>query len=301
MGKNGYDQRSELLWVTPEMLNLDPFQKYRSLLHGFDWENWRDHEVKQKNVELMRRKSSLHLEIGDRKGGWIFPEKIYVDDPTYVTRASEHVESIDRLILAQPMCHSLAVRLDYISNTLLPYHIEQSLAKQDNVRIASFGSGTGRDVMNAMCKFNGRITADFYDLDPLAFREGKKIATEKGLLDKVNFLQQDLTKVDQMYDIGLLVGVICPLPDPIAKRVLRSVRKNIIPERGRLIVSSSSDKMEISDPLSRWLIEYSANWFLQFRTAERMKEVLESGDLQVLNNTQEPSGYNKLAVCSRVV
>ena len=297
-GNERYLERAQMSWINGNTFTTPVFQRYRQLNQGLDWENWNDPAVKQKNVEIMRKRSSLHLEIGARKGGWIFPEKIYLDNPAYMSRAPEHIDAIDRLILEQPMCHSLRVRFDDLTQSLIPKYIEEGLSKKDSLRVASFGAGTGRDIMTVMTRYH-QITADLYDIDESALSVGRDIARTMGMEDRVNFYPQDLTKIQQReYDLGLLIGIICPLEDKTARIVLKAVKRNLS-DTAPLIVSSSSDKMRYEDPLSRFLIEYSADWFLEFRDAARMEEVIRSADLAVIENTQESSGFNRLAVCRK--
>jgi hypothetical protein len=291
-------RKTEMSWVTPTILSSDPFTTYSSLLPQVDLDRWNSPDVKARNVSVMRRYSSVHLEVGRSRGGWVFPEKLYVDDPCYVTRAPNHTDALDRYIMQQPMCHSLAVRFDYISRILVPRLIRAVQTHKDHVRIASFGSGTGRDVMAAMHSCDKCVTADCFDLDGQAFVEGRGIAEQLQLTDRVRFIEADFTKVSrESYDIGLMIGIICPLTDTLARRVLKRVATMIVPG-GLLLISSSSEKMEMDDPLCRFLIEYSADWFLQFRDAARMDAVITSAGLNIIDSATEPSGFNRLVVAA---
>jgi hypothetical protein len=288
--------RRDLSWVKPEMLGLQSVIEFRDILPEFKLDGWENPEVRDFNIDLLRRISSIDREIIDNKGGWSFPEKVYLDDPTYLTKAPEHKEELDRFTLRQPMCHSLSSRFVYITKTLLPKYIERALIHSDNVKVASFGSGTGRDIMTTMLNYPN-VTVDCYDLDSLALSEGRKISENLGLQGRVKMIHQDLTAINNgYYDIGLVVGVICPLPDTIAKRLLKIIRKNIDPKNGSLIVSSSAEKMEHDDPLSRFLIEYAANWYLQFRDNARMEQIGIKTGYTPLELGHEPMNYHKLAV-----
>jgi hypothetical protein len=295
-GNTRYEERSRMAWVNEDTFSLPTFQRYKEILPGINWVNWNQPEVKAQNARLMNDSSSIQYEISLRKGGWIFPEKVYLNNPNFMSTAPHQVEDVDRHILDQPMCHSLKDRFDYITKDLLPKYIERVLERKNQVKIASFGSGTGRDVMTVMPNYPG-VTANFYDTDESALSEGRKIAQEMGLQNRVQFTNQDLAKIrGHKFDLGLLVGIICPLPDRTANTVLRAVKRNFS-EGSYLAVSSSSDRMGTEDPLCRFLIEYAASWFLEFRDAERMRQVMNSAGLEVVENGREPSGFNNMAVC----
>ena len=89
-------------WVTPAMLSSSPFRTYSSLLTKVDLVNWNVPQVKMHNIELRRRHCRVLAEIGRSQGGWLFPEKVYFNDPIYVTHAPRHVEALDRLIMERP-------------------------------------------------------------------------------------------------------------------------------------------------------------------------------------------------------
>ncbi len=291
MGKN----RRNLSWFDNSSFMSFPFKQYLNLLPEFNF-NYLEQSAKNENISLIKSRSSLCKEIIENKGGWLFPEKVYVENPTYLTRANEHNDELDKYILNQKMCHSLRTRFDYVSQELLPSEINKQLKNKDFVRIASFGSGTGRDVLYALKYFGKNVVADLYDLDSLALSEGRKISEAENLQDRVRFIHQDLNTIQNgVYDIGLMIGIVCPLPDLIARRVLRNARKYISGE-GILLVSSSSDKMEFEDPLSRFLIEYGANWFLQFRNDVRMKNLMESSGYKDVRIEHEPLNHHKIAI-----
>lgn len=294
----GANNLRDMSWVTPELVESSSFQGYTKRLSGVTWEDWNSPKVKQQNIELMGQKSSLTHEVIGNKQGWLFPEKVYVGDPNYFAQAPEPHEPIDRYIMRQPMCHSLKTRFHYVSDVLVPNYIRHFLAEKGKVRIASFGSGTGRDVIEAMTNFGDEdVTADLYDVDQSCLRVGREIAKQKGLEHKVRFIQENLTQIDDShYDVGLLVGVICPVPDRHASIAMKRVKRHIHPDNGVLITSSSSEKMESDDPLSRFLIEYTADWFLQFRDENAMHALNTKAGYETVALTAEPTGYHRFVI-----
>jgi hypothetical protein len=122
-----------------------------------------------------------------------------------------------------------------------------------------------------------------------------------GLKNAVRFCKQDFTQLNSnvKYDIGLMIGIICPLPDKIAYKVMNSVKDSITKD-GFLLVSSSSTKMGEAEPVNRFLAEYTANWFLQFRTKERMQKCGDNAGYKVLDVVNEPNDCNKLVICKNL-
>jgi len=287
----------DLSWVEPGVFERRPFREFGMLLPELAFSDWRSPEVRAANVAAMQTKSSLCSEVVRNKGGWQFPEKLYTGDPNYITSAPNQCEAVDRYIMRQPMCQSLAARFAFISGHLLPAYVGRCLKSRPTVRIASFGSGTGRDVMHAMRWFGDEVKGDLYDLDRSAFSVGAAIARQFGLQNRVRFIQADLaalTLTRPTYDIGLMIGIVCPLSDRLARRVIRAVTRTLKPG-GLLVVSSSSERMEAGDVLCRFLIEYTAGWFLEFRDDRRMRGLLPR-TMEIVESTAEPSGFNRLAV-----
>jgi ubiquinone/menaquinone biosynthesis C-methylase UbiE len=284
-----------------EVKSLPDFYRYKYYLPEFDFENYQDPHTRERNIDLLKRKSSMWNEIITNKGGWLFPLKMYLGDMNYLSKATEQNELLDSFASNSVMARSIYKRFRYISDTLLPELIKEILNKKDRVKIASFGSGTGLDVLEAMKYFNDNITADFFDIDSTALKLGRLFAEKLSFKNTVRFFKQDFTqlKSNVKYDIGLMIGIICPLPDKIAFKVMNSV-KDKISGGGVLLVSSSTTRMGESEPVNRFLAEYTSNWFLQFRTKERMYKCGESAGYKVLDVVNEPNDCNKLVICKNI-
>jgi hypothetical protein len=290
----------DLSWANSNLINSEPlFQEYKSLLPEIDLENWQDPWVRARNLSLISKRSSLNAEIIKNRGGWLFPQKVYFLDPTYLTKAPEHDQELDEFhMLKLKACHSLHTRYKYVTEVLFPEQIEEQLKINGRVKIASFGSGTGIDVMVPLKNFDKRVTLDCYDLDQSAIQEGQRLSKIMGLDNRVKFHEEDIMKIENgKYDLGMLIGVICPLPDLISKKVIKTVREKIS-NNGKLIISASSDNMESGDNLGRWIIEYTGDWFLEYRSPERLKGLMKSCGMNHTSLTHEPLGYHRFAICS---
>lgn len=273
------------------------FKKFRTYVPEFDFDRLEDPDVKRSNIELLKKKSSMYKEIICNKGGWLFPQKIYLSDMNFITRAEEQIKVLDSFLSNQRMARSLYTRFRYISDELLPGMIREKQRGKQAVRLVSFGSGTGIDVMEALVQFDHNVTADLIESDKEAVRIGKIIADKMGLKDRVRFYEGNLTKhpIENEYDIGLMIGIICPLPDDAAVKVISKVKKNMA-EEGTIIVSSSGKLMGDEDPLNRFLAEYTTDWFLNFRTDARMKRIGRKAGLRNIRVDAEPMDYNKLLI-----
>jgi hypothetical protein len=159
-----------------EVKSLPDFIKYKSYLPEFDFVNYQDPHTRERNIDLLKRKSSMWNEIITNKGGWLFPLKMYLGDMNYFSKASEQIELLDSFSSNSIMARSIYKRFRYISDNLLPELIKKILLKKGRVKIVSFGSGTGLDVLEAMKWFGDNITADFFDIDSTALELGALFA-----------------------------------------------------------------------------------------------------------------------------
>jgi SAM-dependent methyltransferase len=292
--------RRDLSWITSEVLNSPGFKKLQLFLPDLDLKNFMDPVVRQKNIKIIGDRSSMMEEIIKNKGGWLMPQKVYNGDPVFLTRAKDHDSRLEEFIFNLPYTRSLLTRFDYLSNNLFPREIARILEKKGKAKIASFGSGTGEDVMTSLQYFNGEVKADFFDIDHLGLTLGRDMAEKRGIQNQVAFYQEDIRSISRKnYDLGMLVGVICPLPDPLAERVLRALKNNLAP-KGRLIVSSSASKMESEDLVGRFLIEYCAGWHLQFRDERRLKKLGEKVGYGVVEVGKEPMDYHKVLIAEKL-
>ncbi|MCX5695023.1 MAG: class I SAM-dependent methyltransferase family protein [Candidatus Omnitrophica bacterium] len=284
-------------WFAGSLIKTNKeFSEFQKLLPEFNFLNYSEPEIRKKNIELIKHKSSLIREVILNKGGWLLPEKAYRKDPTHLTMADMHDREFDDFVLNHNFTTSLFTRFKFIVNDLLPRYINKFTQNGKKVKIASFGSGSGFDVMEAIKKFNGFCSADLYEIDPVAIEAGKRCAKENNLIEKIKFIRNDFTKIkNYKFDIGLLIGIICPLSDSLAKKTMHDIYKGM-PVGSVLIVSSSSDRMP-DDTLGRFIIEYCGDWYLQFRDSIRMEKLAKQSDFKVLEILEEPMKYHKLMVC----
>jgi ubiquinone/menaquinone biosynthesis C-methylase UbiE len=285
-------EREGLKWVDmPYLKSTKSFVRAQELT-DFDYEHWDQIEVKRQNILRLKSRSSVIEPMIVNKGGWLFPQKVYCQNPNYLTAASNHRADLDEFVLRLPLCHSLYTRYKFVAEELLPKCINARLRDNMSVKIVSLGSGTGDDVMQAMKLFGIQVTLICYEIDPTAIEVGRQMAKDRGLEKQVEFKHASLRQCSaEQADIAIMVGIICSLPDMMAEILAKLARKCLKPD-GTLIVSAASDKVSWGDPLSRFMSEYCANLFLEHRNAARMERILSRAGYEVVEVTREPSGFH---------
>ncbi len=289
-------ENESLQWVNmPDLKSTEPFVVFQKLT-DFDYEHWDQIEVKRQNIFRVKSRSSVAEPMILNKGGWLFPQKVYFQDPNYLTVASNHRADLDEFVLRQPLCHSLYTRYKFVAEEILPNSINVKLRGNKSVKIVSLGSGTGDDVMQAMKLFGPRVTLVCYEIDPAAIEIGRQMAKDRGLEKQVEFKHKSLRQCSvEQADIAIMVGIICSLPDIVAE-ILAKRAANCLKHDGVLIVSAASDKVGWGDSLSRFMSEYCANLFLEHRTPERMGEILSRAGYRVTEHSHEPLGFHRFAI-----
>jgi hypothetical protein len=248
-------EKGDLKWVNmPYLKTTESFIRAQELT-DFDYEHWDQIEVKRQNILRLKSRSSVIEPMIVNKGGWLFPQKVYCQNPNYLTAASNHRADLDEFVLRLPLCHSLYTRYKFVAEELLPKCINARLRDNMSVKIVSLGSGTGDDVM----------------------QEFKHASLRQCSAEQA--------------DIAIMVGIICSLPDMMAEILAKLARKCLKPD-GTLIVSAASDKVSWGDPLSRFMSEYCANLFLEHRNAARMERILSRAGYEVVEVTREPLGFH---------
>jgi hypothetical protein len=245
--------------------------------------------------------SSIFWEIRRAKGGAFFPEKVYRKDANYFNRAPNQIDRADDIIMFRPMCYSVNARFESLRHCIIPYVIDTRLRNSDGITIGNLGSGLGRDVYPAMQLYNCMIKRVVnLDIDEDAISYGRKeIPIE--LKEKVAFYNCNLACSNpegNSYDLVLLIGIICPLTDESAIRLLRIVNKNMA-KKSSIIVSTSSTKMRSDDPLGSINIQITAQWALNCRNEQQLVNLLSESGFSNIEVLREPLGYNLIAVGSK--
>jgi len=130
-----------------------------------------------------------------------------------------------------------------------------------------------------------------YDTSEEALQLGEKITQQLESQGKirpgvVHYIRQSLTKSKEPADLIVKIGIICGLQDFAAAYLLTEARNTLNPG-GMLVVSSSNEHMEKTDPLASFLIQHIGTqddpfkgWGLNFRTRKGFTRLLTDSGFQ---------------------
>ena len=247
-------------------------------------------------AESQRRlvnQSLILNEIQKDHGGFAFPFFVYTHCVDIFDAPSSHNIDADKFILGFNMTDSLRRRHIALSHFIIPAvitRLQTEVGKQ--ISICNLGSGAGLDIANAVCQLDSSVEKVVNcDTNTRALLLGERIAAHlehtarirKGLLQ---YRCASLIRNFGKFDLVILIGIICGLPDRIATLVLSKAYRSLNPA-GRIVVSSSNQNMKSSDPLASFLIQHigsidspSKGWGLNFRTGNDLRRILSRAGFQ---------------------
>ena len=236
---------------------------------------------------ILCRKSVLFNETQKLHFGYGFPFIVYTHFLDFFKPVPEHEVELDKIILASDMGDSLRRRHIALSHAVIPRAIDTLYERQGRpVVIKNLGSGVGLDCLNALIARPEKVDAVInYDTSGEALQLGEKISRRletEGKIRRgvVRYVRQSLTKSREPADLIVKIGVICGLRDFAASYLLAEASNTLNPG-GMLIVSTSNEHMEKTDPLASFLIQHIGTrndpfmgWGLNFRTREGFAKLL---------------------------
>lgn len=271
--------------------------QFQELL-GFNYKDIVNDSKKEEIAKLISERSSIFFEIARNKGGAFFPEKVYREDVNFYNKAPYQIPEADELILNRPMCYSLNFRFKTLNRVIIPYIFDTRLKEREGIVVGNLGSGLGRDLEYASLRYRESIKRIInIDLEADVVKIGNENIPEQ-IKNKVQFYRTNFLKgnpENSLYDFALLVGIICPLSDESAEKVLRIVYGQMS-SKGTIAVSSSSYKMAQDDPICSINIQLCAQWSLNCRTQDRLSKMLQNVGFKNIEILSEPSGYNLIGV-----
>lgn len=290
----------EMAWFTEninEYIEREEFIEFQEIV-GFDYAGIIDTAKIREIADRICDHSSIFHEIRRAKGGAFFPEKVYRKDVNFFNAAPNWIPRADELILYRPMCYSLYMRFQSLSNSIIPYIFDTRFGSRDGIVIGNLGSGLGRDLHEPVRRYDGLVRRVInVDTDQDAIKIGIR-ELPKDIAEKVAFYEGNLLKENpegEKYDFCLLVGVICPLTDESAELLLGQIYQQMA-EGGHIAVSSSSYKMHRHDPICSINIQLTSHWALNCRTEETLFRLLKNAGFCNIEVLTEPSGYNLIGI-----
>ena len=270
-------------------LNLPEFVRFQDA-SGVDFGDFLDGDrdsVVRAQQSLASQSVILH-EIRKEHAGYGMPFIVYTHDLSFGDHLPWHNEELDRIIFAEDLSDSLRRRHIALSHALLPAQV-RGLYRQvgERISILNLGSGVGLDMINTLFQAREGVEKVFnLDVNQVALDCGRRLAASlvsENLLpaDVVEYRRQSLMRCREQGHLAIMVGVICGLKDNAALTVLRRVHA-MLHDGGRLVITSSNEKMRSHSPLSSFLIQHIGSssdpfcsWGLNYRSREGMQELLE--------------------------
>lgn len=277
-------------------LNLPEFVQFQDI-SGVDFRNLLDGDrdaVPRAQQKLASQSVILH-EIRKEHAGFGMPLIVYTHDLHFGDYLPWHNEELDRIIFAGDLSDSLRCRHIALSHAFLPAQVRE-LHQQvgDRLTVLNLGSGVDLDAINALFEVWEGVEKVFnLDVNQVALDCGSRLVASlvsEGLLsaDIVEYRRQSLMRCREQGHLAIIVGIICGLEDDAALTVLRRVH-GMVHAGGRLVITSSNERMRSHSPLCSFLIQHIGSssdpvrsWGLNYRTRESMQDLLHNAGFRDL-------------------
>jgi hypothetical protein len=143
------------------------------------------------------------------------------------------------------------------------------------VRLTSFGSGPGHEILGSIEGLNGGIVIDAtcVDKDPTALEHGKALTLQRRL-SNIRYVQSNVLHAGQTVDkqhIGVVSGLLDYFSFESAVSILKMVREQLMP--GGTVLMANMRQHYLASTMS-----ILGNWSLVYREPEEVEAILgESG------------------------
>ena len=242
---------------------------------------------------LKTSRSPLIAESFLRPGGWRSMEIVYEN--------ALPVDWLDRQALADnPITMAARNRKKIVIERLAG--LIRKLDSVGHITLLGIGAGPGRLLQTAMSDSKiapSRMSAYLIDLDEDARPFGQALATNLGLLDRVQFIQGDARRIqDSLPGVGVniakLVGIIEYLDDTQLVEMLNAVRTAMVPG-GSIVTHGFVDKYGTGRFFARvfGLRHYQRN-------AEYLSSILAKSGFRVIECEYELTGIHPIITAVRV-
>jgi len=205
----------------------------------------------------------------------------------------------DNYVLESRAGRAVRSRLEFVETNLFDI-FQKKLQEKKRLLIGNFGSGPGRDTINVLFRhYKGRsdLKAIHIDRDKAAINRGMVMAKNRGLGKSVEFSCQSFMRYlpEEKFDIVVLVGVLCSLNFETCVNVLSAVKKTI-KTGGLIIASNATPRMKADDPFAYFLMNWLADWKLEFKNAEIMKQIFEKSGYEWQGSFTEKFGFHLMGI-----
>ena len=225
---------------------------------------------------IIRHLSELASESLKQPGSWRCLEIVYRNEPRKI---------LDRFFLNSRSAKGARNRLRIMQEELHKC-IEQRSNSGNPVKLVSFGSGVGHEILGCIEKFgyDGSIKAVCVDRDIDAIKQGELLAVQKGLNECVSYVQGNVLrmKLDNAgYDIGVLSGLIDYFDFETAVSVLKTVGERLL--NGGIVLVANMRRHKLASTMS-----VLGNWNLVYREPEEVESLLAESGYEEIEVRLEP-------------
>ncbi len=227
---------------------------------------------------VIRHLSELASESLKQPGSWQCLEIIYRNEPRKI---------LDRFFLNSRSARGARNRLQILKDEICKC-IEQRSRINNPVRMISFGSGPGHEVIGCIERLRSCISieATCIDKEPSALAQGRLLTAQKGLGKCIEYIQGNILHANSntvRHDIGILSGLVDYFSFETAVSVLKMIRERLLPGGTVLIANMRQHKLAST-------MSILGNWNLVYREPNEVESILvESGykDIEVWLEPEE--------------
>lgn len=231
-------------------------------------------------------KSEMAAANWEDPGGWRSMVLSYHGRPTQVA---------DKILVgAGTMAMALRNR-KRLGGRLLARLIDES--DEEPVHVLCLGAGPGHVITDAMAQAKKRSVATLVDLNSDAFEYGRQLARDKGVADRVRFIEGDVREVRQMLahppDVVKMLGICEYLSDEQISDIAAALAEVMPP--GAPIVFNSLSKMHRTDRFFRRVFGLHMN----HRSPEHLQRLMGAAGFGDFVSLPEPLGVYHVLVGRR--
>ena len=231
-------------------------------------------------------KSEMAAANWEDPGGWRSMVLSYHGRPTQVA---------DKILIgAGTMAMALRNR-KRLGGRLLARLIDES--DEEPVHVLCLGAGPGHVITDAMAQAKKRSVATLVDLNSDAFEHGRQLARDKGVADRVRFIEGDVREVRQMLahppDVVEMLGICEYLSDEQISDIAAALAEVMPP--GAPIVFNSLSKAHKADRFFRRVFGLHMN----HRSPEHLQRLMGAAGFGDFVSLPEPLGVYHVLVGRR--
>jgi len=231
-------------------------------------------------------KSEMAAANWEDPGGWRSMVLSYHGRPTQVA---------DKILIgAGTMAMALRNR-KRLGGRLLARLIDES--DEEPVHVLCLGAGPGHVITDAMAQAKKRSVATLVDLNSDAFEHGRQLARDKGVADRVRFIEGDVREVRQMLahppDVVKMLGICEYLSDEQIADIAAALAEVMPP--GAPIVFNSLSKAHKADRFFRRVFGLHMN----HRSPEHLQRLMGAAGFGDFVSLPEPLGVYHVLVGRR--